>query len=95
MMSLPESTLAYARIGFGLPVSIGNANDMSSEAPAGDSWGPGMRDCADSRFGFGILSLQSATDPQAISEALHWIESAARQGHAGAEELLRKMAAAA
>lgn len=81
-MSLPERTSPYPR------------TRARSGAPAIDGPAPGTGDCADSRYGFGILTLQSATDPQAISEALHWIESAAKQGHAGAEELLRKMAAA-
>lgn len=56
---------------------------------------PEMEHSADSRYGLGILSLQSATEPSAIAEAIYWIEAAAKQGHADAEALLRKMVQAA
>lgn len=98
-MSLPESILPHSRTralsGSELPIHIANDCDMRPMVPGYKEPAPEMDDCADSRFGYGILSLQSATDPGAISEALYWIESAAKQGHPAAEELLRKMVAAA
>jgi hypothetical protein len=51
--------------------------------------------CPDTAYQTGIQLLQSAGKPGCIAEALHWIETAACQGHQAAQRLLGELAAPA
>ena len=46
----------------------------------------------DEQYELGIQLLQSASGADCFAAALYWIEAAARQGHAAAEQLLGKVA---